>query len=187
MLLSKISYNNINKNFYNKNDIDKPWHTFETEDIRKVLYSIREDGLVISTNKRTFEEKIVKPILSNSVLVVRINRKVYKVKNLVAKYFTDEYKDGMCVLLKDNNPYNCNVNNLIICDKKRSGELTGGKHNSKIKVVAKDKRTGEKTEYNSIREFCEKTYCGVRTYYDKKQGRYKTSILDDYKIKELVY
>lgn len=177
MLLDKINYNDIQKNLYSKKVIDLEWHTIETEDIRRVLYSIREDGLVISTTKKNYYERIVKPILSNGVLVVRINRKVYKVKNLVAQYFTNEYKEGMCVLLKDNNPYNCNVDNLIICDKKKAGELTGGKACNRP-IIANSKH------YKSITEFCNKNYIGIRTFYDYQQGRYKTSILDDYIFKK---
>ena len=178
MLLNKIYYNNVQYNLYNKKDVDLRWHTFETEEKRKVLYSIREDGLVISTSKKTYQEKIVKPILSNGVLVVRINRKVYKVKNLVAQYFTNEYKENMCVLLKDGNPYNCNAENLIICDKKQSGELTGGKASNRP-VIANGK------EYKSITEFCKKNYIGQRTFYDKRQGRYKTSVLDGFFIEQI--
>lgn len=178
MQLDKINYNNVQYNLYNKQDMDLEWHTFETENKRKVFYSIREDGLVISTSKKTYIEKIVKPILNNGVLVVRINRKVYKIKNLVAKCFTNQFKDGMCVLLKDKNPYNCNINNLIICDKKKSGELTGALACNKP-IVA----NGEK--YNSITEFCKKKYIGKRTFYDAKQKKYKKSILDDYEIRVL--
>ena len=162
-------------NLYNKNDIDLEWHTFETEDKRNVLYSIREDGLVISTNKRTYGEKIVKPVLSQGVLVVRINRKAYKVKNLVAKCFTKDYKDDMCVYCKDGNPYNCSIDNLLICTKSKSGELTGRlAYNKEIKVNG--------IKYKSITDFCRKNYIGQRTFYDKISNRYKTSILDDYKI-----
>lgn len=177
MLLDKV-YKSLDFYLYNKRDIDLRWHTIQTEDKRRVLYSIREDGLLISTSKKTYQERLVKPVLSNGVLVTRINGKVYKVKNLVAKYFTNEYKDGMCVLLKDNNPYNCSVDNLLICDKKKAGELTGGKASVNIPLKVKN------IEYKSITEFCKKNYIGQRTYYDKKQGRYKTSILDNYKIKE---
>lgn len=178
MMLNCIKYNNVQYNLYNKKDIDLEWHTFETEEKRKVYYSVREDGLVISTSKKNYQERIVKPILSNGVLVVRINRKVYKVKNLVAKYFTNQYKDGMCVLLKDKNPYNCSINNLIICDKKKAGELTGGLACNKP-IIANGKK------YNSIIEFCRKNYIGQRTFYDAKQKRYKTSILDEFKIKQI--
>lgn len=173
MFLNKINFNNTERNLYNKKDIDLRWHTFETTDNRKVLYSIREDGLVISTSKKNYNEKIVKPILSNGVLVVRINRVVYKVKNLVAKYFTEDYKENCCVLLKDNNPYNCNVENLIICDKKKSGELTGGLAKNKKSIKTKHKI------YNSVKEFCEENYIGIRTYYDYKQKRYKNSIVKE--------
>ena len=173
MLLNKICYNCVDKNLYNKNDIEKRWHTFETEDIRKVWYSIREDGLVISTNKRTYQEKIVKPVLSGSVLIVRINRKVFKVKQLVAKYFCDDYYDGCCIIHKDDNPYNCEIENLIICDRQKSGKLTGYKANRDKQIIFNNKK------YNSVKEFCEKNYIGIRTYYDYKQKRYKNSIIKE--------
>jgi hypothetical protein len=178
MLLNKINYNNVQYNLYNRLDNYLQWHTIETEAKRKVFYSVREDGLVISTSKKTYKEKIVKSVLSGGVLVVRINRKVYKVKNLVAKYFTNQYKDGMCVLLKDKNPYNCSINNLIICDKKKAGKLTGGLACNKP-IIANGRK------YNSIIEFCRKNYIGQRTFYDAKQKRYKTSILDEFKIKQI--
>ena len=173
MLLNKINFNNVERNLYNKKDIDLRWHTFETTDKRKVLYSIREDGFVISTNKKSLNEKIVKPTLSNGVLVVRINRVVYKVKNLVAQCFSDNYFENCCVLLKDKNPYNCNINNLIICDKRTSGKLTS--------VLAKNKKSIKTKHkiYNSIKEFCEENYIGIRTYYDYKQKRYKNSIVKE--------
>lgn len=174
MLLNKINYKYIDKNIYDKKYIDLRWHTFETEEKRKVLYSIREDGLVISTNKKTYMEKIIKPVLSNGVLVVRINRKVYKVKQLVTKYFMENYFDGCCVLHKDCNPYNCQINNLIICSKKESGERTGGKANKKSITFA-----GKK--YDTITSFCKQNYIGIRTYYDYKQKRYNHSILEDIK------
>lgn len=182
MLLDKINKKNINTILYNKQDVDREWKTLETEDKRKVLYSVREDGVVISTNKKTYIEKILKPVLSNGVLVVRINRKVYKIKNLVAKCFIKEYTKNMCVLLKDNNPYNCNINNLILKDKKSVGKITGGKANS-ISVI--QNINGKKIKYNSIKEFCKNNYIGVRTYFDKKSKRYNTSIVDDLKFKEL--
>ena len=173
MLLNKINFNNVERNLYNKKDIDLRWHTFETTDKRKVLYSIREDGFVISTNKKSLNEKIVKPTLSNGVLVVRINRVVYKVKNLVAQCFSDNYFENCCVLLKDKNPYNCNINNLIICDKRTSGKLTGGL--AKVKKYIKTKTK----IYESVKQFCKDNYIGLRTYYDYKQKRYNTSIVKD--------
>ena len=162
----------------------RPWHTVETNEKRNVFYSIRSDGKVISTTKKHYVEKVVNPHMTHGGLIVIINKKTYRLRCLVAKYFSEEYKEGMSVLHKDGNPYNCKIENLIICDKKTAGKLTGGLSNSK-KIIVTDKETGECKTYNSIIEFCRKNYISQRAFYDWKQGRVKKSILQRYKIVEL--
>ena len=153
------------------------WHLIHTSKTGK-LYYIHTSGVVGVVHKNGKETLLKGCLHHNKDLVVKIDSKTVKVKNLVAKEIFSNYIEGEhSVVLLDGNPRNCDCYNMAIFTKKQLGELTGfnaGK-NQKIKI--------DGVVYQSIRQAAKANFVSYQTVIDYLSGKYKKSILADKKIK----
>jgi len=164
-----------------KND-DLDWFTFPTTKKNNCLYSVCEDGTIISTTKINYVERKITPYNNDGRACVKINEKECCVKNLVALAFIEGYKKGMNVVLQDKNMWNCSLDNLIVVTKQNLGKATGFLSKRNRKVVAINKITNQQIAYLSIRQCAKAMFCSYQTILDYMNGIVKDSILSNYNI-----
>ena len=151
----------------------------------KHRYYVSNQGYVLSVSSKSYKERRltghVKQGRKNAPYTIRIGGKDKSIKHLVAQAFMPDYKGlDSNILHKDGNKKNCHVDNLIIVPKKQVCKITGPLSRSQ-KVVVTDKH-GTETVYSSIRKAAIALNCSYQTLLDYMKGRYKSSVLDGYKI-----
>lgn len=130
----------------------------ETKDGK--LYYIHTSG-VLAVKYKNGKERLIKGTLNNrGHMVVKIEGKTYKLKNLVAAETINGYKPGMPIVMKDGNPRNCDCYNLKMLTPKQLGVKTGGTTKKSIKVSINGKI------YNSIRQAAKSIYVSPQTLSD---------------------
>lgn len=150
------------------------WHLI-TETPSGKKYFIHTSG-VVGVIYKNGKERLLKGYIKKGCLVVKINNKVVKVKNLVAKEMFSVYIEGKhSVINKDGNPRNCDCFNLKILDSKTLGRKTGGLANLS-KAVSVDG-----VIYKSVRSASKALFCSYQTLLDYLSGKYKSSVLCGYK------
>lgn len=140
------------------------------------VYKIGDDGTVIKCSKKLYRESKSTPYAKRGKMAVKINRKEYILKHLVAKAFIDGYKKGLSVTHKDGNFKNCAVDNLVVFTKEELGKLTGG--DSKRKPVI-----ANGNEYYSVRDCAKSLNCSYQTLLDYLSGKVKNSVLSGVDVK----
>lgn len=135
------------------------------------LYFIHTSG-VLAVKYKNGKERLIKGTLNNrGHLVVKIEGKTYKIKNLVAAETINGYKAGMSVIMKDGNPTNCDCYNLKVLTPKQLGTATGGLTNKSQKVMINGKI------YNSIRQAALSIYVSPQSLSEYLRTG-KSSIID---------
>lgn len=148
------------------------------------LWYINSMGYVVRLSKKDNSKRVLKPFFKKRNICVKVSGKTTYIKTLVAKYFCHEYKPGICIGFKDNDPTNCNIENLYFYSYEENGRLTG--HMSKAQPLIIEFQKGnkkERIEFRSIREAAKHLYCSYQTLLDYLKGKYKTSVLNDYNMK----
>lgn len=151
----------------------------------KHRYYVSNQGYVLSVSSKSYKERrltgYVKQGRKNAPYIIKLDGKEKCIKHLVAQAFMPDYKGDKSVILhKDGNKKNCRVDNLIVVSKRQVNQITGALSTSQ-KVVVTDKQ-GIETVYSSIRKAAIALNCSYQTLLDYMKGRYKSSVLDGYRI-----
>ena len=165
-----------------KNTVERFEFICETD---KHSYYVSNQGYVLSVSSKRFKERrltgYVKQGRKNAPYIIKIGSKEKCIKHLVAQAFIPDYKGDKSVILhKDRNKKNCHVDNLIVVSKRQVNQVTGPLSRSQ-KIVVTDNQ-GKETVYSSIRKAATALNCSYQTLLDYMKGRYKSSVLDGYKI-----
>jgi hypothetical protein len=139
-------------------------------------YAVCEDGRVIKCSRVHSVESAVKPYLHRGAATVRVNGKMFTLKNLVARHFIRGYHAGAPVECIDGNPFNCRVKNLRVYTMREHGQRTGGRNSRARKVVANG------VEYRSVRECAKALFVSYQTVLDYIDGSVKRSVLQGVEI-----
>ena len=151
------------------------WSRINTK-CKKFIYSVREDGKVLRTNRLNFHEEYVVPYLRKGHATVKINKREHRLKNLVAEHFLQGWSRGSPVECIDSNPFHCDVKNLRVYSRKEHGVNTGWKSRSQAVII-------NGVKYRSIREGAKAIYTSSQTICDYLSGNVKSSCLDGYDIR----
>jgi hypothetical protein len=142
----------------------------ETDAGRK--YFARNDGVIYVVYKNG-KVKILtgtpKDHRGTISIVVKLGNKNYQAKNLMAKLFIKEYKDGDVVLLRDRNIRNYAVDNLIVIDKGLYAKRTGAMSRSQPVGLFENGKMIRK--WSSARKAAKSLYCSyqmVMNYCNEK-------------------
>lgn len=168
----------------NNNLIEKFELVYET---KRHKYYVSNQGYVLSVSAKSYKEHkltgYVKQGRVNAPYVIKLGNKERCVKHLVAQAFIPEYKGADSnILHKDGNKKNCRVDNLIVVPKRQVAKITGPQSRSQ-KIIVTDYQ-GNETVYSSIRKAADNLNCSYQTLLDYINGRYKTSVLDEYRIRK---
>lgn len=159
------------------------WHTFPTTDKQRYWFSVSEDGKVLRTNKKTYNEVIVPPFYKKGkTAAVKVNGKEQLIKHLVAAAFLVGYESGMGIFHKDGCEKNCSADNLVLVSRSDLGRMTGAMMQRRTPVKLLNLATAEVCTYASIREAARSLFCSYQTVIDYINGRVKNSALKNYKI-----
>lgn len=107
---------------------------------------------------------------------VKLGDKDYTSKNLIASLFLEEYKSGDVVILRDNNPGNVDMNNLIVIDRAVYARMTGPMSRSKQVGLYEDGKLVR--TFRSAREAGRKLYCSYQMVNDYCNNRSKRKEMD---------
>lgn len=98
---------------------NESFHSQKFEESEKFIWYITDDGRIYSKNKINNKIKWIKVHKNRrNHLVCRVNKRNITLKNLVAKYFLDNYKDGDIIRLKNENEESVHKNNIVIIPRK---------------------------------------------------------------------
>ena len=151
----------------------------------KHRYYVSNQGYVLSVSGKSYKEHrltgYVKQGRKNAPYVIKIGQQEKCVKHLVAQAFLPDYKGSKRVILhKDGNKKNCRADNLIVVSKRQVNQITGPLSRSQ-KVIVTDNQ-GHEAVYSSIRKAATALNCSYQTLLDYIHGRYKSSVLESYRI-----
>ncbi len=138
---------------------------------KRFLYSVREDGRVFRTSRKTLKEATVKPYLSKGHAAVKINGREYRLKNLVAQHFIEGYRPGDYVETLGGDPFRCAVWNLRLYSQMEHGQKTGWLCSQSRRIIANG------VEYRSIRACAAALHVSYQTIHDYLAGRVRRSVL----------
>lgn len=112
--------------------------------------------------------------------------KSYLVKNLVAKYFIRGFDpDKHVVYLKDSNPKNCSINNILIVDRTKHCKYVAKKYSTRAIKVRITNQNGICKTYNSLTAAAKDIPINYWTFRQYIKGKCNSRILSDYKIEIL--
>lgn len=98
----------------------------------------------------------LRPKMKGDTLCVQIDGGWYPMKQIIARHFTRVWRPGYYIYFRDNNPYNCNINNLTI--KKYKTGQTLGRHRA-IEFLINNKWT----RFDSIKKAAGALFVSVST------------------------
>lgn len=146
-------------------------------------YFACSDGYILRVRKTTYNETRVKEFLKRGTVIVKINYKEMAVKSIIAKCFIPGDHSGMIINHKDGNPWNNSVDNLSFISKKDFfNRIECNAKAESIEITAPD---GRVKVYPSIRKAAKALFVSYQTILDYLNGKYKSSILNGYKIRKL--
>lgn len=142
------------------------------------LYYIHTSGVVGVVYKNGKEVLLRGALFHNKDLVIKIEGKQMKVKNLVAREVFNGYVEGVhSVVLKDGNPRNCDCYNMRIYTKQELGRATGSKSKKSQPVII------DGVKYSSVRAAAKELFVSYQTILDYLSNKYKKSVLGGKHIK----
>lgn len=127
----------------------------------------------------------ITPYKHHKSICINANNKDYVLNTLVIRTFIRKFKNKRFLAgHKDENRFNCDINNLYVISYKNHGINTGYMSRSKP-VSVRDKRIKGKRviKYRSVRESAKALHVSYQTVLDYMNGEVKHSILCDYDIK----
>lgn len=165
--------NKLPKRFKNNDDSDG--QTFLATE--RIIYWASEQGYITRTFRKSLKEHYVKPYIKDGKATVKINGKEIVLKNLIARLFNKEYKEGDSVICIDGDLWNCTAVNLKVYKKRELGKRTGWMSKSKAVLV------GEGLEFRSVRAAAKHLFCSYQTLLDYLNGKVKKSVLADISVR----
>jgi len=139
---------------------------------KKYDYYVGNNGTCFRRDIVTLVEYPVPVYLKKGIFaIVWINKRVYTLKNLVAKHFMRGYCPGYTVKCIDGNPLNCREKNLHIYSQKENGEMYGW-------LGSSQKVSVDGIEYRSMRQAASANFVDRHTLQDYISGKYQHSLLD---------
>lgn len=160
------------ENEFRDNEEDFKDIKFDETD-KKYFYASR-DGEVFTINKRTGKKYMLTRYMHHGFLTVKANEKEYRIKNLIAQIFLGARKRDI-VELKNNDPYDCSVGNLIVIPLDDYMSKKRLKQASKIGLYENGKL---------VRKFKNVNECAKELHYSKRSihaiiaKEYKTQAYD---------
>lgn len=152
---------------------------FKKTDTGKKYY-VSENGkfyVVSKSGKRRELRGFIKKRHKQNVFYVKMQKKEYVCKNVVASLFIKKYRAGDTVKLRNGkDPKNVGVANLMVIDKATYAKTTG--------PMSRSRRVGFYengkliSTYRSAREAGIKLYCSYQTVIDCCNEKYKTKLID---------
>jgi len=140
------------------------------------IYYVGSNGTAFKRSHKLGRESAVKVSMKNGHAQVRINRKEYRLKNLVAEHFIRGWVSGTFVECKDGNPHNCDYRNLRLYTRREHGIRTAPRGRSKPVIV-------EGVRYESVLEASRALYVSAQTIWDYLNRKRKRSLLEGKNIK----
>jgi len=143
-------------------------------------YYATADGkfyVIYKNGKKKYMKGFIKTSKNKKIYMVKLGPKDFNAKRLIARLFIRSYKETDAVILKDNNPRNVSIDNMIITDKRLYSKITG-KKNTKNKEVGLYKNNELVRTFYSVREAGRKLYCSYQMVSDICNNRYKKKEFD---------
>ena len=145
---------------------------------KRYFYSVCEDGKVIKCSRVRYVESEATPYLKKGHATVKINRREYTLKNLVAKHFIKSHRAGDYVEVLGGDPFDCAVWNLRLYTKSEHGRRTAPRVKSQRVIV-------NGIEYESVRKCARALHCSYQTVLDYLGGNVKHSVLNGITITKM--
>ena len=145
------------------------------EGIRGIYYANRSGEFFVKSGKKvTYLNKKVDK--KRNCILVSIKGKKVVAKNMIAKLFIPEYKDGDVVKIKNGDIFNCSVGNLKVIPRKEYARYTYGMVGAKP-VGLYQNGVLVKT-WKSARKCAEDLFCSHQTIRDACHGKNPTKLFD---------
>ena len=107
---------------------------------------------------------------------VRILRRDYPVKNLIAKHFIKGYEKGDVVSLKNGNPFDCSVENLVVLPKYVWAKDTYAMIGAKTVGLFENGKLVRK--WGSARKCAKDLFCSYQTIIDACNNKWESKLFD---------
>jgi hypothetical protein len=107
---------------------------------------------------------------------ITIAQKTYVAKNLIAKLFVRGYKDGDIVVQKNDDPFDCSLENLKVIPKSEYAKETYGLIGAQPVGLFEDGKLVK--QWKSARKAAKDLFCSYQTVMDTCNGKWKTKLFD---------
>ena len=150
----------------------KKFHESETK-----YYYATSLGEIYSVTKKGGVKKGIKGYSKHGERTLHLagDREI-RAKNLIAKLFIDEYKEGDVVLLKDDGYYNVSVDNLVVIPKGVYAKKTGPLSRSQAVGLFENNKLVRK--WSSARKCAKSLFCSYQTIMDYCNGKVAKPMFD---------
>lgn len=158
---------------------DVEYRLINETDIR--CYYISSDAKVFTVKKKGKTKTFLKQKLDHrGHLSVCLNRKIYSVKNLLAKYFIKGWHPGCIVVLKDGDEFNLSLTNIQIYSRSEWSRIL--QNNRVCQPVGLYENGKLKKRYPSISDAAKDLYVDSKSLCRILQGKAKNKTYDIRKL-----
>lgn len=155
---------------------DEDFEEVKFTESKYYIYYVNKNGNIYNIAKKTKKRKELTKFLRHGYAHVKANKQDYRIKNLVAQTFipgTDKYD---VVLQKNNNVFDCSLENLIVINQSQYKKFTGAMSRSQEVGLFENGKLVRK--WSSARKCAKSLFCSYQTIMDICNKKTKRPMYD---------